>query len=173
MTLCGNYDGPNRALPCCVEVNTEGRHKGRHEAFPGNPDGLNWPQRRAIWEKEDFFLIADVRKDMDPEVVEIGDNLLITWNFDWQRAPMGRFDDVKVTDGEITGIVSWFDKDGEHAEDLLVHGDVRFGGYYTKVETRKDGEKKETVTKCLLTGVSLVLNSQMPGATINRPGPES
>lgn len=42
-TLCGNYDGPARSLPCHLETRPDGRHPGNHTTQPGNPRAHTWP----------------------------------------------------------------------------------------------------------------------------------
>lgn len=43
MTLCGNYDGPAKSLPCHRELDDQGRHNGDHTVQPGNAAAHHWP----------------------------------------------------------------------------------------------------------------------------------
>lgn len=114
--------------------------------------------RRKIWEKDDFFQMGGERIDMDPSVVEIEQGIPVVWGYNWTQTPAGRFFDIRIEDGEITGEIEWF-SDNEKYETLLDDGVIRFGGYFTKVERNEDGS---VVTKCCLSGVALLPISVMP-----------
>lgn len=120
--------------------------------------------RIKIWEKDDFFQISSERKDMDPEVVQLPEGeVALVWQYYFEK-PYGVVRDIRLEDDEITGEVEFFNEtDRSQVEALLEHGDVRFGGYYNGVETRKDG-KTEIVTECQLRCVSIVMQHSMPGA---------
>ena len=116
--------------------------------------------RHKIWKKGDFFEIGGERIDMDPAVVEIPDSVhgfWVVWNFDYNKKPIGKFHDVRLEDGEITGTVEWFEKtlNDDSPEDLF----CRFGGYYSHVEKNEDST---VVTKCFLRAVSLIPNAAVP-----------
>lgn len=113
--------------------------------------------RRPIWKKEDFFLIGGQRIDMDPAVVELKDGLPLVWGYDFERQPIGKVNDIRFEDGEITGDVELFDQALE--EVLLESGSCRLGGFYKSVEKNEDGT---VVLKASLKAVSVVLLANMP-----------
>lgn len=120
-------------------------------------------ERIKIWEKDDFFQISSERKDMDPAVVQLPEEgIPLAWQYNWEKT-YGVVRDIRLEDGEITGEVEFFDKHHQaQVEALLKHGDVRYGGYYSEVKERKDGNVS-TVTECRLRAVAIVMNHTMPG----------
>lgn len=119
--------------------------------------------RYAIWKKEDFFEVSPelIRIDMDPSVVELGEDLSVSYRFNHNDPPLGKVTDVRLEDGEISGEVEFFDPtwDDETMEQLK----CRLGGYYSKVMKNDEGN---VILSAKLLGVSIVPEWDIPG---NRP----
>ena len=113
--------------------------------------------RGVIWEKDDFFPYNEGRLDMDPVIVEIPDKEIpLSEGFDHNRQPIGKVDDIRLEDGEITGDLTFFG--GEYQDryvNLSKDGLVRLGGFYLGVEL--DDEKKN-VLSCRLASVAVVVD---------------
>lgn len=114
-----------------------------------------------VWEKDDFFHhIGNKRLDMDPAIVEIGEEPVpVTWGYNFDIPPKGRMLNLRLEDGEIVGELEFFDEKDTATWETLKR-DVRLGGYYIGVEL---DEAKENVIKCRLKAVSIMLKSQTPG----------
>lgn len=117
--------------------------------------------RHNIWEKDDFFRVGGQRIDMDPAVVTLPEEAPLTWNFDWNKTPIGQCFDIRLEDGVISCGVVWIAPtlNDDTPKDL----GVRFGGYYHQVVKETDKEGNVKVTACVLKGVSLFPLSFTPG----------
>lgn len=107
--------------------------------------------RYTIWLKDDSFEVEGERIEMDPSVVVIEQqySLPLAYNYNYDKGSVGKVEDVRVEDGEITGEVTFFEPtwNDEMVKDL----GLRLGGYYTDVEYSEDGTK---ILSCELKGVS-------------------
>lgn len=118
--------------------------------------------RYPIWKKDDYFHHhMSHRIDMDPAVVELPDKPVpLTWQYDWERPPIGMVTDVKFEDGEISGEIEWLTVNGETwTDEMFEELEVRLGGFYTKVYKSADNKH---VTACYLQAVSIMLEVVAP-----------
>lgn len=116
--------------------------------------------RYVIWKKDDYFEIIDKgRFDMDVSVVKLPEEPIpLVWDYHHDMI-IGRVNDIRLEDGEITGEVEFSVEKGLD-DDFLEENELRLGGYYTNV-TQDQGR----VVASELRGVSVVFKSRVPGAT--------
>lgn len=125
--------------------------------------------RHPIWKKDDFFEYTNgPRIDMDPAVCDISaEEVPLVWNFDMQRLNMqGRVMDLRLEDGEITGVMEYYDEKlkDEVVQSMIKDGFLRFGGYYVEVQKEVIEENElEIITSCVLAAVAIIAVASMPG----------
>lgn len=118
--------------------------------------------REVIWGVGDYFQVGGKRYDMNAEVVEPPDEgVPLVWNFNYEKPPVGRVEDIRVEDGELTGEVVFLGKDALDDEMWeTIKRDFRLGGHFAGVKYKH--EKSTVVTECSIKAVSIVLKSQVP-----------
>lgn len=134
--------------------------------------------RLPIWKKDDIFEIGARRIDMDPAVVELPEGVTpLTWNYQ-DDTIIGKVNNIRLEDGEILGDLEIKDDvryemiDGVPTGvivgttrsliyEMIHHGDVRLGGFYSNIE-----QKNDRVLKAKLRSVSVILEWKNPGAKI-------
>lgn len=112
--------------------------------------------RYKIWEKDDFFLVGGERTDMDPSVVELPDETILEYGFNYNTKPLGRVSDIRLEDGEITGEVEFWEP--TLSDETFAKLDCRLAGYYNNVY-----QKNGNVTGCSLRSVSMIPWTSSPG----------
>lgn len=120
------------------------------------------PKRYKIFDKvkHRIFYIGGQQAKMDPNVVALPDKTPLTVNFNWALPePLGWITDIKVEDGDITGVVVLHKDSG--VEEMLDNEAVELGGYYINIEKTEEGDFV-IVTKATLRGVSIVFNEGYP-----------
>lgn len=124
---------------------------------------LEKAMRHPIFKKDDFFTIGKDRVEMDPNVVELPEEVALAWSFDWAGAagPYGVVTELRVEDGEITGELRVYDPTWD--DSYLDGTRSRLGGFYSGIVYNKD---RTRVEKCTLKGVSIVHYPVNPGADI-------
>jgi len=127
--------------------------------------------RRVFWEKDDFFPFGDGRIEMDPAVVSFmpEGKYPLTWNYGTETdALLGHATDIRLEDGEMSAELVWNEtKNAQSAKDLLEHGDVRLGGYYSHIKKVKDGDV-DRCTEGTLRAISVIIKNggANPGAKV-------
>lgn len=123
----------------------------------------------TIWKRDDFLrLIGTARIDMDAEAVVLPtEGVPLTMDFDYQKPPIGKVENVRVEDGEVVGDVTWF----EHSEitdeiwEDWYEDLYRFAGYYSGVQPYElDYENGDRITSARLRVVSIVSKVNVPGS---------
>lgn len=116
--------------------------------------------RHAIWEADDFFLLAGKRIDMDPVVVELkAEPLPIVWgsNFTPENI-LGNISGIRIENGKMTGEVEWTTEKMD--DEKLKEFKCRLGGFYNNVIKNPKGDQ---VLGCTLRCVSVMFLAQTPG----------
>lgn len=123
-----------------------------------------------IWQEDDYFnFLGGPRIDMDPIVVECKEEPLpLTWNFDWEREPIGLVSNIRIEDGELVGDLEWIEGNTDFNDEKweTFKEFCRFGGYYSHVVRKVLSDGQEHVASGVLAGVSIVMKSKMPGVKL-------
>lgn len=122
-------------------------------------------KRSLIWGEKDFFNRGDTRIEMDPTVVELPDDVLLTWGFNYESsdAIRGYVVNLHCEDGNITGELAFNDPDdAEHYWVLEEQGLVGATGFYDSIEMEEDADGVQHVTKARLRSVAMLAKSELP-----------
>ena len=124
--------------------------------------------RYPIWMKDDYFeYINGPRIDMDPAVVDISaEEILLFFNYFFDLPAIGRVTDLRLENGEITGEVEVFDREGPFCVESIKAFNLRVAGYYADVQKHSiEGGDLDLliVTKARLKAATIVSLHLMPG----------
>lgn len=123
--------------------------------------------RHPIWKKDDVFYVVNKTITMDPSGVVLPEVSPLTWNYDWNRPPIGKVTEIRLEDDEITGEVEVYNEvDRQYIEpDAMEEFSIRLFGFYNHVIYNDEGT---AVIGADLRGVSLAMmaSGANPGAKV-------
>lgn len=116
--------------------------------------------RHVIWAKDDTFkLINEPEYHMSPAAIEVPKHhdIPITWDFSFRSPPIGRFTDIRIEDGDLTGEAVWFESTELRDPDVLNRTleFYRFGGYFNEVVRENFMNAKNEITRVIITHATL------------------
>lgn len=115
-------------------------------------------------EKDELSMLGKPIK-LRPIVVRFKDEIPITWNYYWNRKPIGRMTDIKLEGASIAGEVEWLDPNV--SDDTPKNLGCRLYGYYTNLQY---DEGRHEVLECTLRAATLHWDEMSgpanPGASI-------